>query len=274
MVGLIIVLTFGPWALSRFTRFIKEQLSADSSRRIQVHYHRLELESQGYDPGPPDQASVPEQRCTCAWEVTGMVALDCDLLKRDRAPGTPGEQQALRSVSNFNEKGGDVRAPKAFFRPSRKSTLNKDCDTVDSKCTLSLSRKCAKASECPCHILSQWKGKERNEKEFDELNRNRGELYQTHLLVIQLFIRPSRKTFGPFDRAVGHTQEHCASFDKDRESLKKCDRESLECFMKTFMVDSGRCLEDHNADSNVNSKKIVQWVKCLLWKYKDLNSDS
>ncbi|KAL6083327.1 hypothetical protein STEG23_024175 [Scotinomys teguina] len=83
--------------LFKLTRFIKEQLSADSSCRIQVHYHRLELESQGYDPGPPDQASVPEQRCTCAWEVTAPNGSD----KRggqpsdnDRLPFFPGASMA------------------------------------------------------------------------------------------------------------------------------------------------------------------------------------
>lgn len=59
-----------------------------------------------------------------------------------------------------------------------------------------------------------------------------------------------------------------------RESVERCDRESLECCLRTLMVDSGRCLEDHDADSSVNGKKMVQWAKCLLCKYENLNSDS
>lgn len=58
--GLMLVLSLGPWAFHRITTFIREQINTALGRQIQVHYHRLDLVDQGYDvpdDSPPLEAA-------------------------------------------------------------------------------------------------------------------------------------------------------------------------------------------------------------------------
>ena len=58
--GLMLVLSLGPWAFQRITTFIREQINTALGRQIQVHYHQLDLADQGYDvpdDSPPLEAA-------------------------------------------------------------------------------------------------------------------------------------------------------------------------------------------------------------------------
>ncbi|XP_072471813.1 syncytin-1-like [Notamacropus eugenii] len=43
LIGLLLLLSFGPWAFSRLTSFIKTQIEASLKSPINIHYHRLAL---------------------------------------------------------------------------------------------------------------------------------------------------------------------------------------------------------------------------------------
>lgn len=47
--GLMLVLSLGPWAFRRITTFIREQINTALGKLIQAHYHQLDLVDQGYD---------------------------------------------------------------------------------------------------------------------------------------------------------------------------------------------------------------------------------
>ena len=60
VLGLILLISFGPWSLNRLTNFIKSQI--DSSLTARVHYHRLAIEEEADDnpaPARPSSATVP-----------------------------------------------------------------------------------------------------------------------------------------------------------------------------------------------------------------------
>lgn len=48
-IGLLLLLSFGPWAFRRITQFVKDQLDELRTKPIQVHYHRLDLADRGLD---------------------------------------------------------------------------------------------------------------------------------------------------------------------------------------------------------------------------------
>lgn len=41
LVGLLLLLTFGPWAFRKLTQFVKDQVDSITKREVAVHYHRL-----------------------------------------------------------------------------------------------------------------------------------------------------------------------------------------------------------------------------------------
>lgn len=47
-IGLLLLLSFGPWAFRKLTDFVKQQVDALQAKSIQAHYRRLELADQGY----------------------------------------------------------------------------------------------------------------------------------------------------------------------------------------------------------------------------------
>lgn len=47
--GLLLAISFGPWALRRLTQFVKDQIDDLRTKPIQVHYHRLDLTERGLD---------------------------------------------------------------------------------------------------------------------------------------------------------------------------------------------------------------------------------
>lgn len=49
LIGLFLLLAFGPWAFRRLTNFIKQQIDSLIAKPIQVHYHRLALADRDAD---------------------------------------------------------------------------------------------------------------------------------------------------------------------------------------------------------------------------------
>lgn len=46
LVGLFLLLSFGPWALNGLTSFLKHQIDDLAAKPIQVYYHKLATEDQ------------------------------------------------------------------------------------------------------------------------------------------------------------------------------------------------------------------------------------
>jgi hypothetical protein len=42
-VGILLLLSFGPWAFNRLSSFVKSQIEAALSKLVAVHYHRLDI---------------------------------------------------------------------------------------------------------------------------------------------------------------------------------------------------------------------------------------
>lgn len=68
VVGLLLLVSFGPWAFNRLTRFVKSQIDS-ALKPAEVHYHRLaadeelaveEMPSAVYDQPPKDSPSSPQ----------------------------------------------------------------------------------------------------------------------------------------------------------------------------------------------------------------------
>lgn len=43
LIGLLLLVTFGPWLFKKLTQYVKNQVDRATSRSIQVHYQRLQL---------------------------------------------------------------------------------------------------------------------------------------------------------------------------------------------------------------------------------------
>ena len=41
--GILLLLSFGPWAFNRLTSFVKSQIEAALSKPVAVHYHQLDI---------------------------------------------------------------------------------------------------------------------------------------------------------------------------------------------------------------------------------------
>jgi hypothetical protein len=46
LVGLFLLISFGPWALNRLSNIVKHQIDHLAAKPIQVHYHKLSMEDQ------------------------------------------------------------------------------------------------------------------------------------------------------------------------------------------------------------------------------------
>lgn len=60
LVGLLLLISFGPWAFQRLTRFIKSQIDSALPRNsVSVHYHRLETGTAEENQRDNEQDEVP-----------------------------------------------------------------------------------------------------------------------------------------------------------------------------------------------------------------------
>lgn len=57
-VGLLLLLSFGPWAFGCLTDFVKKQVDS-VIMPVGIHYHRLAQEEESIVQLPPDSASIP-----------------------------------------------------------------------------------------------------------------------------------------------------------------------------------------------------------------------
>ena len=55
--GILLLLSFGPWAFNRLTSFVKSQIEAALSKPVAVHYHQLDIQDSDEDP-PPTEAET------------------------------------------------------------------------------------------------------------------------------------------------------------------------------------------------------------------------
>lgn len=47
--GILLLLSFGPWAFKRLTSFVKSQIEDALSKSVAVHYHRLDIRDSDED---------------------------------------------------------------------------------------------------------------------------------------------------------------------------------------------------------------------------------
>ena len=52
--GILLLLSFGPWAFNRLTSFVKSQIEAALSKPVAVHYHQLDIQDSDEDLPPTD----------------------------------------------------------------------------------------------------------------------------------------------------------------------------------------------------------------------------
>ncbi|XP_052602460.1 MLV-related proviral Env polyprotein-like [Peromyscus californicus insignis] len=50
LIVFLLLITFGPWAFQRLTRFIKNQIDSALPRHVSIHYHRVDSEGAGQEP--------------------------------------------------------------------------------------------------------------------------------------------------------------------------------------------------------------------------------
>ena len=69
--GILLLLSFGPWAFNRLTSFVKSQIEAALSKPVAVHYHRLDIRGSAEDLSSADaeRAAVGLQFSTLAAET-------------------------------------------------------------------------------------------------------------------------------------------------------------------------------------------------------------
>jgi hypothetical protein len=53
--GILLLLSFGPWAFKRLTNFVKSQIEPALSKTVAVHYHHLDIQDSDEDL-PPTEA--------------------------------------------------------------------------------------------------------------------------------------------------------------------------------------------------------------------------
>ena len=54
--GILLLLSFGPWAFNRLTSFVKSQIEAALSKPVAVHYHQLDIRDSDKEDVPSDEA--------------------------------------------------------------------------------------------------------------------------------------------------------------------------------------------------------------------------
>jgi hypothetical protein len=54
--GILLLLSFGPWAFKRLTSFVKSQIEAALSKPVAVHYHQLDIQDSDKEDLPPTEA--------------------------------------------------------------------------------------------------------------------------------------------------------------------------------------------------------------------------
>ena len=51
--GILLLLSFGPWAFRKLTSFVKSQIEAALSKPVAVHYHQLDIQDSDEEDPPP-----------------------------------------------------------------------------------------------------------------------------------------------------------------------------------------------------------------------------
>ena len=54
--GILLLLSFGPWAFNRLTSFVKSQIEAALSKPVAVHYHQMDIQDSDEEDLPPTDA--------------------------------------------------------------------------------------------------------------------------------------------------------------------------------------------------------------------------
>ena len=54
--GILLLLSLGPWAFKRLTSFVKSQIEAALSKPVAVHYHQLDIQDSDKEDPPPTEA--------------------------------------------------------------------------------------------------------------------------------------------------------------------------------------------------------------------------
>ena len=69
LVGLLLLLTFGPWAFQKLTRLIKTQIDSILEKPVSIHYHQLlEKEQSSSEDGDNADSNPPRQ----GFDFTGL----------------------------------------------------------------------------------------------------------------------------------------------------------------------------------------------------------
>ena len=84
--GILLLLSFGPWAFRKLTSFVKSQIEAALSKAFAVHYHQLDIQDSDKENLPPTDA----ERATAGLQFSTLAA-------NARSPWflRPWRQQAL-----------------------------------------------------------------------------------------------------------------------------------------------------------------------------------
>jgi hypothetical protein len=56
--GILLLLSFGPWAFRKLTSFVKSQIEAALSKAFAVHYHQLDIQDSDEEDPPPKEAET------------------------------------------------------------------------------------------------------------------------------------------------------------------------------------------------------------------------
>ena len=56
--GILLLLSFGPWAFKRLTSFVKSQIEAALSKPVAVHYHQLDIQDSDEEDPPSTKAET------------------------------------------------------------------------------------------------------------------------------------------------------------------------------------------------------------------------
>ena len=54
--GILLLLSFGPWAFRKLTSFVKSQIEAALSKPVAVHYHQLDTQDSDEEDSLPTEA--------------------------------------------------------------------------------------------------------------------------------------------------------------------------------------------------------------------------
>jgi hypothetical protein len=55
-IGILLLLSFGPWAFKRSTSFVKSQIEAALNKPVAVHYHQLDIQTSDEEDLSPTKA--------------------------------------------------------------------------------------------------------------------------------------------------------------------------------------------------------------------------